>query len=154
MKRAVRRTCIGLGSGLGFGLLPWAYILVGYVQMGGMYWSRDWYVCIASYGLANFILAVVGVSIFWAVRDSRLRRASAALLFLGVAVGSVFVPGALMIGSKPFLPYIFSGDGGWLIMLSPFGMALFAAVALVVFCISLVFVRWHCDTTQVEQKDH
>jgi hypothetical protein len=93
----------------------------------------------AAFGIANFFLAVVGILLFWAVRDPHVRRAWAALLFVGAAFVSLFLPLPLM----NFWPYLFTGDAAVGLHLAPFVMLTFAVPALVVFCVSLIFARWH-----------
>ena len=148
MKRIALRTYIGLGLGLGFGLLPFVVFLLPSVEAGipdGPALTETLVLC-ASLGIANFVLAAVGLALFWAVRDLRLHWAWAVLLFVlfvGVAIVSLFVPRLLMRASRLFWPYIFTGDGGFALGLAPYFMVPFAVATVIAFAISLVFARWH-----------
>jgi hypothetical protein len=143
VKRSALRTYIGLGLELGFGLLPlvlfswswWSYI------PNGPALTEELVLC-ASVGIANFALTAVALSLFWAVRDMRLNRIWAVLLFPAAAAVSVFVPTLLIHASRLFWPHIFTGDSGFGLGILPYCMACVYAGAVVVFAISLVFARW------------
>ena len=152
MKRNALRTYIGLSLEFGFGLLPLALSLQPYVGNGprpGGPGETEWFVLWASCGIANFVLAAVGLALFWAVRDLRLHWAWAALLFLAAAMVSLFVPNLLMHVSQLFWS-IFTGDSAFTFLIAPLLMAMFAGPAVLVFAISLVFARWHSHVAPSE----
>ena len=104
---------------------------------------REGFVTGASGSVAIFTLTAVGLALFWAVRDMCLHRAWAALLFLAAASVSLFVPSLLMHASRLFWPDNFHGDSGWILLMMPLCMTVFAVPAVIAFAISLVFARWH-----------
>jgi hypothetical protein len=144
MKRIAHRTYIGLALALGCGLLPFVYLFVGFLHSipSGTILKEE-IVTKASFSIPIFTLTAVGVALFWAVRDSRLYWAWAALLFLAAAIVSLFVPGPLMTASTVFWPSNFHGDSGFAVLLAPLGMALFAVPAVIAFAVSLIFACWH-----------
>lgn len=75
------------------------------------------------------------------------------MLFAVAAIVSLFVPGLLLTASRGFCRFIFSGDSGFAILLAPFGMALFAVPAVIVFAISLVFAHRHSKRTPSQPSE-
>jgi len=151
----MKRTCIGLGLELGFGLLPFAcFFLSMFLEPNPPYGThlREGFVTGASGSVAIFTLTAVGLALFWAVRDMRLHRAWAALLFLAAASVSLFVPSLLMHASRLFWPDNFHGDSGWILLMMPLCMTVFAVPAVIAFAISLVFARWHSRVAPFPQS--
>ncbi len=150
MKRAYK----GFGLALGCGLLPFGNLFLGFLHhIPSAYILREQIVTCTSFSIAIFALTAVGVALLWAVRDARLRWAEAAVFFAVAAIVSLFVPGLLMTASRGFCRFIFSGDSGFAILLAPFGMALFAVPAVIVFAISLVFAHRHSKRTPSQPSE-
>jgi hypothetical protein len=149
--RTARRASLGLGLALACGLMPFVWlclVLLHHTPPASM--LTEQIVACASFSIAIFTLTAVGLAFFWAVRDSRLHWSSAALLFLAVAIVSLFVPCLLMTASRAFWPYNFRGDSGFAVSLAPFGMAMFAVPAVIAFAVSFIFARWrsHVEPSQ------
>jgi len=141
MSQRALRASLGLAVALGFGFMPFLWDCL---SMGDPSQYKDEVPTCLCFGIADFCLAIIGACIFWAVRDKRLRPMQGLPLFVTGAVVVLFVPLPLMRCSRVFWPDAFTGGNTAVLVLGFLMMVPHGFVGLVVFCLSLGFVRFSC----------
>jgi hypothetical protein len=146
MIRTVFRLLLAVGLGLAYGLVPLALdvFVLGSSYTGLESWSGhgSTYVTCVAVGTALCLVCAIGVWLLFGVRDGRLTRLWAALLFLGASIGGVFLPLALMIAAKAHEPSLYVGDAGFELLVAPLLAGQFLIPPAIAFGVGLIFAGW------------
>ncbi len=98
-----------------------------------------------SIGFSVAINLIVGTVLFLLVYRSRLHPFPSILIYIALSVCIAFLPGKLMtsIASAIGHEFLFAGDAGWVLLLTPFFMFLFSGAAVIVYiiciCVNIYF---------------